>query len=758
MKATILAALLLAGAGAAPAAAQEEPLRHEGGAAVDGWLSWRGPLQTGASLETGLFDELELGGENDLWTVELAGRGTPVIASGRLYTMGYESSGPDLEELVVCLDEKTGKRIWEERWSDFLSDSVYERYAIGSPTVDAETGNVYVCSTAGRLMAFTRDGAKLWEHSLMEEFGRMTFPNGRTGAAVIDGPLVIVHCISSHWGPVDGPARDRFYAFDKRDGRHVWSSTPGGPPVDGPYSYPVLEWRGGRRLLYAGTGCGYVVCVDALTGDPVWRFHMGTGGVCASTLLYKDSVIEVHGIENLDTSVIGRMVALKLGETPEAGKPGPVELGKDDELWRNDLVSFTSSPVLVGNRVYLTDQSGELTCTDADSGKVLWAHKLAPDQIHASPVAADGKLYVPMNNGSFYVVRPKDEGPEILSQVQLEGNALGAPAVCDGRVFVHTTKKLYCFGTGEGKYVGVAAEAAPGAAGAGARLQVVPGDVLMRPGDEVAYQVRLLDANGRLVSDDVPDVAFEPPAPLGLKYDSEKGTLFAPIDAKPGAATMKVSAGGLSATARIRVVPEPPYAIDFESTKLSQTHPGETPVAFEYPPSHWIGARLKWEVRELDGNKVLAKTLDNPLFQRSMAFFGHPDDANYTIRADVMTDGNRRTMSDAGVICQRYLIELRGNHQDLRVSSNVERLNVSAPFAWKPGEWVTILARVDRDEDGSGVVRAKAWKRGEDEPDAWTLEVPVEHCHASGSPGIYSLAPQSRFCVYLDNIAVTPNE
>ena len=134
--------------------------------------------------------------------------------------------------MLLYLDADTGKLLWDQRWNDFLTDSIYTRYAIGSPVVDPESGDVYVLSTAGRLMAFGRDGEPRWEHSTMEEFGRLTFPNGRTGSPVVDGDLVIACVINAHWGPVEGPARNRFYAFDKRDGRHVWTSTPGVAPID----------------------------------------------------------------------------------------------------------------------------------------------------------------------------------------------------------------------------------------------------------------------------------------------------------------------------------------------------------------------------------------------------------------------------------------------------------------------------------------------------------------------------------------------
>src|SRR5437667_5052410 len=98
-------------------------------AEVKGWLSWRGPLQTGVSLEKGLPDTWALGGANDLWHIDISGGGTPVIANGRLYALGYRGQGPDLQEVLFCANAETGKMLWEHTFNDFLSDIVYDRYA-----------------------------------------------------------------------------------------------------------------------------------------------------------------------------------------------------------------------------------------------------------------------------------------------------------------------------------------------------------------------------------------------------------------------------------------------------------------------------------------------------------------------------------------------------------------------------------------------------------------------------------------------------
>ena len=123
-----------------------------------------------------------------------------------------------------------------------------------------------------------------------------------------------------------------------------------------------------------------------------------------------------------------------------------------------------------------------------------------------------------------------------------------------------------------------------------------------------------------------------------------------------------------------------------------------------------------------------------------------------------MSDGNKRIMSNVGVINQRYVINLVGNYKQLEVVSNQDRIKVAVPFPMQPKTWYRIESRVDVAPDGSGVVRAKAWKRDEPKPENWTIEVPHKHAHSHGAAGVYGFALQNQFPVYIDNISVTPNQ
>lgn len=730
---------------------------------VNGWLHWRGPLQTGVSLERDVPKSFALDDESLLFSMDLAGRGTPVIAGDRLYVWGYRGEGSDLQEVLMCLDATTGKKHWEHTFNDFLSDIIYNRYSIGSPAVDPQTGNIYIMSTAGVMTGFTPDGKQLWEESMMEKYGRLTFPNGRTGSPAIVGDLVITRGITANWGS-NGPARDRFYAFDKHTGALVWSSTPGVRPTDSSFSPPVFVEVDGRLVFYAGTGCGNIVCVDARTGQALSRFQFLTGGVNSAVLPYKDNtLIVIHGKENLDTSEIGRTIRLKADKFPAPGED-QVVLPPEAEMWRNVTGIFTSSGVIVGDRVYQVNHTGTLVAMDADSGKILWEQKLSYTQLHASPTYADGHLYVPMKDGTFYVIRPTDEKAEIVHKVQLEGECLGAPAIWNGKIYVHTTKKLYAFGSkqdnpGRPEAWPVAKAPKPGKAHA---LQVLPEEFALTPGDKLEMKVRSIDSNGVVVDEQIQGSEWEsfipPTAKVKVRLNGKvEGDTFV-ADAKNtySAGMFKASKADKQGFVRGRILNGLPFSEDFDGYDLKSQNAEGT--AFAFPPLPWIGARFKWEIQQVDGSNALAKTLDNLLFQRAITFIGPPESKGYTVAADVMSDGNRRIMSTVGVINQRYIVVLDGNWQKLEVFSNHDRLKVSVPFSWKAGTWYRIETRVDIAADGSGMVRAKAWERGTEKPAEWTIEVPHQNAHPYGAPGLYGFAPQGKKRVYIDNVSVTPSK
>jgi outer membrane protein assembly factor BamB len=735
------------------------------------WPSWRGPYQNGVSAER-YTDQGKLS-ETPAWTYDARGRGAPVVFDGKVFLWGYKGETTDLIELLTCLDAKTGKKLWEHELPDYLSDSIYNRYSIGAPSVDPETKRVYLVSNAGVFYCFEADGTKVFELPLMEDLGRMTFPNSRVGSPVIEGDLVLVHFIFSNWG-ADGPAADRIYGFDKKTGELVWWTLPGvSPPVDSAFSTPVLETRDGKRVAYFTTGCGHVVCVNARSGKPYWKMPICKNGVNSSVVLHGgDKLIAIHNDENIDTTEKGRMVCIKLPEKLTAPVPPATEsltLEPSAELWRFHVAATSSSPVLVGDTIYQLSDGGQLHAINALTGAELWNKKLSNANLHSSALYVDGMLYCPMMAGKLVVVKPSATDGEVVQELKLPGECLGAPVVCDGMLYITTTEKFHAFAIPN---KGIKLDPIPvpemPKAGKPAALQAIPAEVVLMSGEKKSFRVRSIDENGFVVSDKVDGVKWEsfipPTAKVKATMDAsfnDAGELVTTPESKNSAGAFKAtSADGLSGIIRGRVLKNLPLIEDFEAATLTEEFPADAAnpaYKFAYPPLPWIGARFKFQIMEKDGNKVFGKSFDRLLFQRATVFVAPSHLSNYTMQADVLTEGSARSKSDIGLIHQRYLICMRGNAGKLEVSSNLERLKQEALFKMTANKWYTLKSRVDAEASGAGTVRAKVWEKGTAEPEAWTIEVKVPRVHKNGSPGIFGFTPLNQKRVYLDNLSVTPN-
>ena len=525
----------------------------------------------------------------------------------------------------------------------------------------------------------------------------MTFPNGKVGAPLIVDDLAIIHVVTANWGR-EGAARDRLYAFDKRSGQLVWSSTPGTQPQDNSWTIPwVAPQADGRVLLYVSTGCGHLAAVDAHTGDPVFRAPMAKGGVVVNPVLSGNLLIASHAMENLDSTKTGGMFAFDV-----------------------------TSPLL---------PAGE----------------------EGAPV-----LPMPMSSGHFFDLKVDRAGATVVSDITLDGQPLGAPSIAWGRVLVHTTKHLYAFGNNDPITAWKPVLPAAAQAGPPARLRVRPAEVILRPGESAAITVDVLDAQGRFIRNTAPASvnAWIPPTAKvksEMKAVWKDGRLTAPLDAGLTAGAFQVKVGDLVGTFRGRTVSGVPYAQDFEGFAVTETDPVHPDQKFAWPPLPWIGARFKWDVRERDGSKVLAKTLDKVLFQRALTFVGHPDERDYTMQVDLMSDGDSRQMSAVGVIHQRYIIAVKGNQRNIEVSSNQERLKRSVPFEMLPGVWYRMVTRVSVNADGVAHIQAKVWPRAEPEPTAWTLDIEHAEGHPQGAPGLFGFTPRNLHPVFVDNLVITPN-
>src|ERR1044071_5287555 len=707
------------------------------------WAESRGPARDGISTEKNLPVKWSPTGDNLLWKAPYGGRSGPIFMGDRIYLQNTAGAGETEQERLVCFNADTGKLLWEHRFNVYLSDVPPHRVGWASPVGDPSTGNVYAFGVGGNLIGLNHDGKVLWERSLGEDFGLLTTHGGRTVSPIIDGDLVIVSGVTFQWGQ-RGRGAHRFMAFDKKTGETMWVSAPGGRPYDTTYAPPIIVNVNGTRLLIQGGSDGFVYAIKPQTGEPVWKYEISKRGLNTGVVVYNNMAILTHSEENLASSEMGMMVAV------DATSKG--EIKKEQVKWTTyGWQGGFSSPVLDGDRMYQIDNSANIAAFDVNTGKQLWIKNLGTIQ-KASPVLADGKLYVGTENGKFFILKPSATGCEILNENQLGTEALpdkviGSAAVANGRVYFATESTLYAIGK-KGNHA--SSHSTASAAGTPVSsssnpptwVQVVPTELMLKPGDKVNFRVRLFDAQGNFIRE-------EPSATWSLeqlKGTLENGHFTAGNESVAQAGLVKATVGGISGTASVRVFPPLPWSETFDSYAVNS-----------FPPS-WVSMTLKFGVRDLNGNKVLAKlTEGSSLLSRSRAYIGPSDWSNYTVESDVLATTKRRQQGDAGVIAQRYVLTLYGNSQMLHLEpwQPETKRTVAIPYAWKPDTWYRLKLQVENTPDGKTRARGKAWPANEPEPDAWMIELVDPIPNLKGAPGIFGNGLAE---LYFDNIKVYANK
>jgi hypothetical protein len=271
-------------------------------------------------------------------------------------------------------------------------------------------------------------------------------------------------------------------------------------------------------------------------------------------------------------------------------------------------------------------------------------------------------------------------------------------------------------------------------------VQVLPAEVVVAPGEEVAFRIRAVNARGREVAAPEGGWSLE-----GLAGIVEAGRFRPDPDRRFRAGTVHFKSGPLAARSRVRVVEGLPWFEDFESYATDQS------------PPHWIGAGGKFKVVEFEGGKVLLQPPREQGLQRSNAFLGRSDLANYTVQVDVCGSQVGRRRPDIGVMAAGYTLELQGTVQRLQMRSwaaELKRMGGEVPFAWEMDAWYTMKLRVEV-AGGKAVVRGKVWKTGTPEPEGWTLTAEDPYPVQGGSPGLTGYAPAP---IRYDNLRVWSNE
>jgi outer membrane protein assembly factor BamB len=353
---------------------------------------------------------------------------TPIIWGEKIFLS--LADGDDL--YLWCLERKEGKLLWKKRLGGGNVRMRKQNMSSPSPVTDGR--NVWVMTGTGVLKGFDFNGTELWARDIQGEYGQFGLNWGYASSPLLHEDSLYVQVL--HGYKTDDPSY--LMRVDKKSGKTLWKvERPTAAIKESPdsYSTPALARHGGRvELVITGGDC--VTGHDLATGKELWR----AGGLNPENHPFYRIVASpvVSGEIIYAPSRVRPLVAIRAG--------GRGDITETHRLWAFQNGPDVPSPVSDGKYLYIVDDKGIMWCLDAKTGEVIWGQqRVKPGTYSASPVLADGKIYVTNEDGLTTVVKAGAKF-EVLAENNLDDYCLSSPAISDGQIFIRTTRHLYCIG------------------------------------------------------------------------------------------------------------------------------------------------------------------------------------------------------------------------------------------------------------------------------------------------------------------------
>jgi len=383
------------------------------------WPQWGGLNRDFKSNAKGLANRWPAGGPRKLWVRSLGeGHSAISVEAGRLYTMCRKGD----QEVVVALDGRTGKTIWEAVYAAPYLPRMDMSYGDGPHSTPLIAGNlVYTIGTTGKLLCLEKQtGSVRWRRDLWQEYGGTFIGVGYSSTPVAYRSTLIVQ--------VGGAGRS-LMAFDLATGRVIWQAL----DFRNSSSSPVLINVDGQEQLVAFMH-QEVIGVDPNNGalfwsHPItaqWNFHFNISMPVWSegNLLFASAA---YGIG-------GRMLHLS--------RSGGRTIVK--ELWRSERTRVHhENAIRIGEVIYAS--TGHLgpaffSAIDVKTGKVLWQDRRFS---HASFLYADGKFIILDEDGTLGLASPSPSGLMVHSQAEiLTSRSWTVPTLIDTVLYLRDRKTI----------------------------------------------------------------------------------------------------------------------------------------------------------------------------------------------------------------------------------------------------------------------------------------------------------------------------
>ena len=375
------------------------------------WTQWRGPDRTSQLKSDILANQANLDNLERKWRVEVEeSYSGPIVVGKKVFVTETKDRK---FEVVRCLDRETGKQIWEAQWEGAMKVPFFAaangNWIRSTPTYN--DGLLFVCGMRDVLVCLNAEtGEQVWKINFPEQYETKLPDFGYVSSPLVDGEDLYTQAGSA------------VFKLNKRTGELKWRGMQGAENMmsGGAFSSPIIANLHGVRQIV-------VQSREELAG-----LNMETGDV-----LWRQSVPNFRGMNILTPLVIGNRIFTSTYQ----GGTFLYDIKKDgdkwsaQQLWKQPTQGYMSSPVVIGNHVYLHLRNQRFTCIDLETGKSTWISE--PFGQYWSMVAAGDRILALDEQGDLLLIKATPEKFELLGKQHLSDETTWAHVgFVDREVFV----------------------------------------------------------------------------------------------------------------------------------------------------------------------------------------------------------------------------------------------------------------------------------------------------------------------------------
>lgn len=348
-------------------------------------------------------------GQNIIWKTDVAkpGFNSPIVWGNKLFLSGGDAGS----RRVFLYNADDGKLIWQREvcgipGSPSVLPAVSEDTGYAAASMATDGAQVYAIFANGDLICYNFNGDVIWSKNL----GVPENHYGHSSSLMIDDGILVVQ--------YDHGKSTALIGMKPDTGNIIWKTKHG---EDISWASPVIVDYKGKKIILSATST-LVTGHDLKTGKELWIVECMAGEVATSPA-YANGVVYVSN-DNATTVAI------------------EVEFG--EIIWQNDELDMpdVASPLVKGKYLLLATSTGLLICVDAKTGEKLW-DKECSTGFYSSPILVGDNVYVTDLQGLTYIFKLGDKYQEIAKNT-IKDQVVTTPAFVCNRIFLRGKKFLYC--------------------------------------------------------------------------------------------------------------------------------------------------------------------------------------------------------------------------------------------------------------------------------------------------------------------------